>query len=145
MTTSIAPFFEPGAPARAMRLLTSETEFLPARSTTILTQELPRAPTRPKVESSKGPRKLIPPRCLSAPLSEDDSCSSPSDSDNSDELSHSITSDSDSDDGLIPKPPGEAGRPKRGGYNLELELSWDPRRYRKLKVCSSPFFPLQFL
>ena len=143
MTTSITPFFEPGAPAHTMHLLTSKTKFLPAQSTTILTQELPRAPTRPKVESSKGPHKLIPPRCLSAPFSEDDSCSSPSDPDNSDELSHSITSDSDSDDGLIPKPPGEAGRPQRGGYNLELELSWDPRQI--LKVCSLPFFPLQFL
>ena len=73
---SLPSFFEPGAPACAMCLLTSETEFLPARSTTILTQELPWAPTKPKVESSKCPHKLIPPYCPSASLSEDNSCPS---------------------------------------------------------------------
>ena len=130
--TVVPPFFEPGAPPHAMRLLTSEIEFLPARSTTILTQELPHASTRQKVEFAKLPRKQrsksTPLRSLSASLSEDDI-----DSDN--ELGNS-TESCDSDDGLIPKPPGEAGRPKRGGYNLELELGWDSRRYHKLRVSA---------
>ena len=130
--TVVHPFFKPGAPPCAMHLLTSEIEFLPAWSTTILTQELPHASTRQKVEFAKLPRKQCskstPLHSLSASLSEDDI-----DSDN--KLGNS-TESCDSDDGLIPKPPGEAGRPKRGGYNPELELGWDSRRYHKLRVSA---------
>jgi hypothetical protein len=34
----------------------------------------------------------------------------------------------------IPKPPGEVGRPGRGGYNLDDTLNWDSESLRKLKV-----------
>ncbi|KAH9478874.1 hypothetical protein JR316_0009336 [Psilocybe cubensis] len=36
--------------------------------------------------------------------------------------------------GLIPKPDGEVGRPRRGGYNLEKQLGWNKRDYMELKV-----------
>ncbi|KJA18372.1 hypothetical protein HYPSUDRAFT_205480 [Hypholoma sublateritium FD-334 SS-4] len=36
-------------------------------------------------------------------------------------------------DGLIPKPAGEAGRPSRGGYNLQTELGWPAADYMRFK------------
>ena len=46
------------------------------------------------------------------------------------------SSESDGEDGvqLIPKPNGEAGRPGRGGYNVEESLGWPTKEYRQLKV-----------
>jgi len=41
----------------------------------------------------------------------------------------------DTDD-LIPKPIGEAGRPNRGGYNLQQELDWSLEDFNKFKVLS---------
>lgn len=48
----------------------------------------------------------------------------------------SILTDTEStdEDGLIPKPKGEAGRPGRGGYNLQEALSWPDIDYKRLKV-----------
>jgi hypothetical protein len=59
----------------------------------------------------------------------------------------SPTSDSDSIDDFflefssnkIPKPQGEAGRPGRGGYNLERMLNWEPKSFKLLKVRNSLF------
>jgi len=39
-----------------------------------------------------------------------------------------------SDSTKIPKPDGEAGRPSRGGYTLEKELDWTPKRYADVRV-----------
>ncbi|KAF8880604.1 hypothetical protein CPB84DRAFT_1639755, partial [Gymnopilus junonius] len=36
--------------------------------------------------------------------------------------------------GLIPKPDGEAGRPGRGGYNLEQALGWEAKKYQSIKT-----------
>ncbi|KAJ3833454.1 hypothetical protein F5878DRAFT_645937 [Lentinula raphanica] len=33
----------------------------------------------------------------------------------------------------IPKPEGEAGRPGRGGYNLEATLNWPKKRFKEVK------------
>lgn len=44
----------------------------------------------------------------------------------------------DSNGSKIPKPEGEAGRPGRGGYNLEKSLNWDADRFKKLKVGPCP-------
>ncbi len=35
---------------------------------------------------------------------------------------------------LIPKPEGEVGRPKRGGYNLQKALGWPTNEYLRFKV-----------
>jgi len=42
----------------------------------------------------------------------------------------------ESDDGRIPKPRGEAGRPQRGGYTLKAALNWKAKDYKTLKVRS---------
>jgi len=39
-----------------------------------------------------------------------------------------------SDDERVPKPQGEAGRPKRGGYTLKVALNWKAKDYKTLKV-----------
>ncbi|KAG1728746.1 uncharacterized protein EDB91DRAFT_1253344 [Suillus paluster] len=39
----------------------------------------------------------------------------------------------ESNDSKIPKPEGEAGRPGRGGYNLEKALNWDADQFKKLR------------
>ena len=43
-------------------------------------------------------------------------------------------SDSSLEDGCIPKPPGEAGRPSQGGYTLSAVVDWPVNDYKKLKV-----------
>jgi hypothetical protein len=53
------------------------------------------------------------------------------------ELEPTIPTEAESaDEGeeLIPKPQGEAGRPGRGGYNLQETLGWSDIDYKKLKV-----------
>lgn len=133
--TQVSPFFEPGAPPPALRLLTTETEFLPntSISSTILTQDLPAKRANTKVQDTittyRRKTPVVSFRSVSPASTHSSSVSEASDS-----LGNSTNSDSGSDDGLIPKPDGEAGRPSRGGYNLELELSWDVKRFRALKV-----------
>lgn len=59
------------------------------------------------------------------------------DSDNDSPVPGSEDEDDDDDDcnaGLIPKPEGEAGRPKSGGYSLREALDWDEKDYTKVKV-----------
>ncbi|KAJ3493184.1 hypothetical protein NMY22_g20243 [Coprinellus aureogranulatus] len=36
----------------------------------------------------------------------------------------------------ISRPPGEAGRPGRGGFNLQKELGWPPSRYQDVQVSN---------
>ena len=43
----------------------------------------------------------------------------------------------DEDDPQIPKPPGEAGRPQRGGYNLQRHLKWPAKDFEAVKVTHS--------
>lgn len=58
----------------------------------------------------------------------DHDCDPTKDKDDEDE------DDDDSRSGVIPKPEGEAGRPGRGGYNLEESLEWHSKDYEHLKV-----------
>lgn len=37
----------------------------------------------------------------------------------------------------IPKPPGEAGRPQSGGYNLQDKLGWNDKTYESVMVSMS--------
>lgn len=51
------------------------------------------------------------------------------------------------DDGLVPKPPGEVGRPSRGGYNLRDALGWDKDEYKLVMVhdfltLNFPYLPV---
>ena len=47
-----------------------------------------------------------------------------------------LTSLSEDEGDKIPKPTGEAGRPGRGGYNLEEKLGWGSEGFKQLKVSS---------
>lgn len=53
-----------------------------------------------------------------------------------DDIEDELESEDESDDGkLIPKPPGEAGRPGRGGYLIADKVKWDQKLYNKIEVC----------
>lgn len=41
---------------------------------------------------------------------------------------------------LIPKPPGEVTRLKRGGYNLQDQLQWDEQQYHSVQVSISLYW-----
>ncbi|KAG2335429.1 hypothetical protein BDR05DRAFT_954080 [Suillus weaverae] len=49
---------------------------------------------------------------------------------------YSSLSSLSSKDSKILKPEGEAGRPGRGGYNLEKALNWDVNRFKSLKALT---------
>lgn len=51
----------------------------------------------------------------------------------------------DNPDGKIRKPVGEAGRPGRGGYNLQAQLNWPALEFERVKVCAPQFIPDQHL
>ena len=136
-STPIPAFYEPGTPPPSLPVLTFQTEFVPSPddSPTILTQDVPlsankRPPSRPPSwNECDNPLKKL---WFTSPQ--------PSESGESQEGPDdrkSISSDNE-DDGLIPKPNGEAWRPNSGGYNLELELGWDAKRFHSLKVHWTP-------
>jgi hypothetical protein len=147
----ISPYFEPGAPPPTLPILIAQTEIgnaqtpgklvaqeeigsgptvarlpYPKRHTT--PSHFPLRSSTPKLKfTSKSSKR---PNTTSVSL--DESVNSESES------SLSSLSDSESDDELlIPKPKGEAGRPGRGGYNLENTLGWEGKDYRKMKVIST--------
>jgi hypothetical protein len=149
MSKPYPPLYEPGAPPPALFILTSQTDIFynPLHSSTVIAnEELP-----PNLQAKR--HRSVPPvskasslvRFRSVPIHQNDSIRENSDS--------SLTSLSGSDVGVsdgegdtdesdgegdnkIPKPPGEAGRPGRGGYTLRAALSkWDPKDYKKLQVC----------
>ena len=76
----------------------------------------------------------VAPHTHSAPTPESSSDSPASDSSESESSGSSESESSDSTDGTIPKPPGEVGRPGRGGYTLDDALDWNPKAFKKLKV-----------
>jgi hypothetical protein len=119
----IPPFFEPGAPPFTRSIVLARTEigkmYVPDK---LLAQE-ELGPNLIRRERSKV--------CFSPYPSRNNKQSAQSDS----ELSSLTDSDSEDDeDNLISKPEGEAGRPGRGGYNLEEALAWSRKEYRQLKV-----------
>lgn len=51
------------------------------------------------------------------------------------DLSHeSDVASVEPDEATIVKPPGEAGRPDSGGYNLEVAMNWNSSEFIRLKV-----------
>lgn len=54
----------------------------------------------------------------------------------------SVSEDGGSNEGagleLIPKPPGENGRPGRGGYSVSNEVQYDKEEWMKIEVCQIP-------
>ena len=136
-TTPCPPFYEPGAPPPPLPLLTAQTNLLdnPFRPTTLInTEPLPQSGAM-RVNQRACQRKVqVAPHTHSAPTLESSSDSPASDSSESESSGSSESESSDSTDGTIPKPPGEVGRPGRGGYTLDDALDWNPKAFKKLKV-----------
>ena len=74
---------------------------------------------------------MVPDHASSPKVTEDEDGSA------SDTSSESSLTSLESSSNKIPKPDGEAGRPGRGGYNLEVQLAWDKAVILNLKVSSS--------
>ena len=140
----ISPYFEPGAPPPTLPILVAQTEIgnAPTPGKLVAQEEIGSGPTvgrlpYPKRHTtpshfplrSSTPKLKITSKSVSLDVE-----SKNSDSDSS--LSSLSDSESD-DDRLIPKPEGEAGRPGRGGYNLENTLAWEGKDYRKMKAIST--------
>jgi hypothetical protein len=124
----IDPFFEPGAPPPTIPQLTKQTLISYAHTnTTILAgEELPRQVMVGPQMSARRHITLHP--CIGRKR-DNDSVGSEN------EISDLDSESDDSSDGeKIPKPPGEAGRPGRGGYNLQVKLGWHPKDYVKVRV-----------
>ena len=136
----IPPYFEPGAPPPTLPILIAQTEvgIVNTPCKLLAQEEIGSGPTVARSARSNArytpypksaPRHPLP----SKPHNEDhdEGSDSPSDS----ELTSINDTDSECDDShLIAKPDGEAGRPGRGGYNLEGALKWEHKKYLKVKV-----------
>ncbi len=134
----ISPYYVPDAPPPVLPILIAQTEIGKLRSTKkLLAQEEINAQTF--YDHSYGLGQVKP----SPNASDDDPViSSPS---------NSITPDcsgtskipskenpalpaSNTEEALIPKPEGEAGRPGRGGYSLESQVRWGKAQKEEIRV-----------
>jgi hypothetical protein len=143
--TMINPFFEPGAPPPTLPIPLAQTELgsLVCNAQKLLAQEeisrlcdsaVNSDATTPYIKSAHHVNRL---KTIVKPLDIPARHRSPSTSSESSLDLDSEDSDSDMDaEQQIPKPTGEAGRPGRGGYNLEETLDWDSKEFAKLKVFS---------
>lgn len=140
----ISPYFELGAPPPTLPILIAQTEIGNAQTPgklvaqeeigsgpTVAQFPYPKRHTTPSHFPLRSSTPSSKPRNKTSKSVSLDVESMISDS----ESSLSSLSDSESDNGLlISKPEGEAGRPGRGGYNLESTLAWGAKDYRKMKV-----------
>jgi hypothetical protein len=160
---SIAPFFEAGPPPPSYPLVTLQTDLShassPAVPTITATEELSfrrvighaPAPARvPKIAPSPGPSRTVrrlPSRSPSpyiAPVpkvkprvvfaANEDLASQSAESSSLSDIDESGESGDESEDELIRKPVGQAGRPNRGGYNLEAAMNWPPKTFQRFQV-----------
>ncbi|KAG2151509.1 hypothetical protein DEU56DRAFT_908351 [Suillus clintonianus] len=127
----VAPFYEPEGPPQSLPLLMYHTEmFCPMTSfvsvswqeeMAFFTRKLKfteRTPTISRVFTTALSRAATPiPSGPPAP-----------------KVAKALSS-IDSHEFKIPQPDGEAGRPSRGGYNLEKALKWDADRFKAFKEC----------
>jgi hypothetical protein len=139
---TIPPFFEPGAPPPTLPILIAQTEvgIVDTPCKLLAQEEIGSGPT--VARSARSSARYIPyskSACKHALPSKPHN--EGPDGDTSDSELTSINdsdSKSDHDDShLIAKPDGEAGRPGRGGYNLEVALKWEHKKYLKVKVSDS--------
>jgi hypothetical protein len=152
----LSPFFTPGAPPPTLPIPIAQTEVGKMYSPSKLLAEEEVGP-KSKAHPSIGTRFSPYPKPASqhkstrfarlrseTPKVSASRATTPRAASSSDEES-SVQSQSESgsshggssfedDDNLIPKPEGEAGRPGRGGYNLEKELGWNKKEFERVKV-----------
>ena len=135
LSKDVPHFFKPGAPPPPQPILIAQTEigYNQAPPKLLALEELGPGPTRRQPSPRPSPYR----KCAQAQNNSklDTNRSARSDSESPSESS----SESDGEDGvqLIPKPNGKAGRPGRGGYNVEESLGWPAKEYRQLKVAYS--------
>ena len=133
----IPPFFEPGAPPPTLPILLAQTEvgniFSPLKL--LAEEEIGPGPVmvcslvknRPTpYQKPSAARTGLPKPLPTTAVPDMESIDGDVDSDQD--------SESSDDGALIPKPNGEAGRPGRGGYNLEDALGWHAKEYSRFKV-----------
>jgi len=136
--TTISPFFEPGAPPPALPILIAQTEvgIVDTPCKLLAQEEIGSGPTVARSARSSARYTPYPKSTSKHPLPPkppNKDHDEGSDGDTSDSGLTSIN-DTDSESDLIAKPDGEAGRPGRGGYNLEEALKWEHKKYLKVKV-----------
>lgn len=144
-SVSVAPFYEPEGPPQPLPLLTYHTEMFcsPTSLISISWQEemifFPRKLTRRISTSSPmfaTTSRAATPIYSSSPAPKVTKAVSFS-AEQTSPLSTGSSLLSIASHGFkIPKPDGEAGRPNRGGYNLESALKWDTNRFKTFKVRS---------
>lgn len=144
-STPVNAFYEAGPQDPMLPTLTLQTEFIATTtpSSSTLTQEVPCRSKTPTIQNSSSrskthiaqrvtPQSPVPQQTVRTVHFQP---SDDSDSDDSDQFnSGALLSDSDEEDGLIPKPAGEVERPNRGGYTLQLALDWDDKLFNSMKV-----------
>jgi hypothetical protein len=133
---TIPPFYEPGAPPPTLPILIAQTDVgnIERPGKLLAQEDLGTGPTRKHTSNSS---HRISPKAASRRQHFRSSTPKHRDLTPGAESDGETQSDSDSatsDDQLIPKPDGEAGRPGRGGYNLEEALGWEHKKYRRIKV-----------
>jgi hypothetical protein len=136
--TTIPPFFEPGAPPPTLPILITQTEvgIVDTLCKLLAQEEIGSGPTVTQYARSSARYALYPKSASRHNLPSKPHNEGHLDGDTSDSEVTSINdTDSESDDShLIAKPDGEAGRPGRGGYNLEEALKWEHKKYLKVRV-----------
>jgi len=133
---SIPPFYEPGAPPSTLPILIAQTEVgnIERPDKLLAQEELGTGLVRK--HSSNSTHRFNPyqpskySRSSSTPKLRDLTPGTDSDDESESDSLDSATSE----DHLIPKPDGEAGRPGQGGYNLEVALGWEHKKYCRIKV-----------
>jgi hypothetical protein len=147
---SVPAFYDMAEAPRPIPVLSSQTEmFYPPTSrisvaaTEDMVMHLP--PTAPPVShaTSPGPQARRPSQLKLTKTVVFSASSSPGGSSDIQRSAHSPSPSESTlsslesecgDSGKIPKPNGEAGRPGRGGYNLEEQLGWGEAGFKELKV-----------
>lgn len=142
--TDIPPFFTPGAPPPTLPIPIAQTEIGRILSPGRLLAEEQIGPKskahrnigarfspyqKAKVTRFERQRSRTPYAATSCAADASDAKSKGSSDDSS-----SDDDDNDSEKELIPKPEGDAGRPGRGGYNLEDKLGWQRKEFQQMKV-----------
>ncbi|KAI9459799.1 hypothetical protein HD554DRAFT_2176858 [Boletus coccyginus] len=133
---------EPAPPPPPVHILSSHLDLLSSTTVILCSREdlrfLLATPHHPSHHNLPPPPKSAPVR-LATPHPQVFRAPSPVAEDEDGNMSDVASSESsltsiESSSNKIPKPDGEAGRPGRGGYNLEAQLAWDKAVFSKLKM-----------
>lgn len=142
----IPPYFEPSSPPPILPIIIAQTEIGISEPCKVLAQEeigvgpssTCLASRLTQIRDHRSPRLASSVAKVAAIINARES--EPRDGNLSE--SESELTELESEDSpplpLIPKPQGEAGRPGRGGYNLQQVLGWHKMEYERVKVHMPP-------